>query len=110
MARLLVAVDPGAGIVPGELADAWNADSEASAAGTARVEAAAGRDFFPGLVELVIIPLVVNLASSAGYDLLKGLVARLRRGHEDAPPLEVADVPAGSGDVVIVVRVGGAPR
>jgi hypothetical protein len=86
VARLLVAVDPGAGMVPGELADAWNGDGEASAAGTARVEAAGRRDFFPGLVELVVIPLVVNLASSAGYDLLKGLIARLRRGQEDAPP------------------------
>jgi hypothetical protein len=110
MGRLLVAVDPGAGIVPGELAEAWNADGEASAAGTARVEAARERDFFPGLVELVVIPLVVNLASSAGYDLLKGLVARLRRRQKDAPPLEVAEVPVGSGDVVIVVRVGGASR
>jgi hypothetical protein len=108
MGRLLVAVDPGAGIAPGALADAWNADGEASAVGTARVEAAGGRDFFPGL-ELVVIPLVVNLASSGGYDLLKGLVGRLRRG-QDAPPVEVAEAPAGGGDVVIVIRAGGPPR
>jgi hypothetical protein len=106
MARLLVAVDPGAGIAPGVLADAWNADGEASAAGAARVEAAAERDFSPGLAELVVIPLAVNLASSAGYDLLRGLIARLRHPQEKAPPLEVADAPAGSDDVVIVVRVG----
>jgi predicted RNA-binding Zn ribbon-like protein len=105
MTRLLVAMEPGAGIAPEALADAWNADNEASAAGTARVEAAGGRDFFSGL-ELVVIPLAVNLASSASYDLLKGLVARLRHGQEDAPPLEVAEAPAGGGDVVIVVRAG----
>jgi tetratricopeptide (TPR) repeat protein len=53
MGQLLVALDPGAGIAPGALAEAWNADGEASAAGTARVvEAASRRDFFPGLVEL----------------------------------------------------------
>jgi hypothetical protein len=109
MGRLLVAVDPGAGISAGVLADAWNADAEASAAGTARVEAAGSRDFFPGLVELVVIPLAVNLASSAGYDLVKDLVARLRRG-QDAPPVEVANAAAGERDVVVVVRVGGAPR
>ena len=81
MTRLLVAVEPGAGIAPGALAEAWNADGEASAAGTARAEAAGGRDFFSGL-ELVVIPLAVNLASSASYDLLKGLISRLRRGQE----------------------------
>jgi hypothetical protein len=73
------------------------------------VEAASGRDFFSGL-ELVVIPLAVNLASSASYDLLKGLIARLRRGQGDAPPLEIADGPAGGGDVVVVVRVEGASR
>ena len=78
MDRLFVVVAPDTGIAPGALAAAWNADGEASAAGMARVEAAGGRDFFPGLVELVVIPLAVNLASSAGYDLLKGLIARLR--------------------------------
>ena len=109
MARLLVAVDPGAGIAPEALADAWNADDEASAAGTAQVEAASGRDFFSGL-ELVVIPLAVNLASSASYDLLKGLVTRLRRGQPDAPPVELAEAPAGGGDVVIVVRAGSASR
>ena len=109
MARLLVAVEPGAGIAPGVLAEAWNADGEASAAGTARVEAAGGRDFFSGL-ELVVIPLAVNLASSASYDLLKGLIARLRRGQGDAPPLDIADGPAGGGYMVVVVRVGGASR
>jgi hypothetical protein len=108
--RLLVAVDSGAGFAPATLADAWNADSEASAAGTARVEAAGARDFFPGMVELVVIPLAVNLASSISYDLLKGLVARLRREQEDAAALEVTDAPAGDGDVVIVVRVGSASR
>lgn len=109
MNRLLIAVDPGAGIAPGALADAWNADSEASAAGTARAETGGAGDFFPGLVELVVIPLVVNLASSASYDLLKNLITRLRHGREDAPPVEVAQAHAGSGDVIIVVRVERAP-
>ena len=92
MNRLLVVVDPGTGIAPGPLADAWNADGAASA-GAARVEAAGSDDFLPGLVELVVIPLTVNLASSAGYDLLKGLITRLRHGQKDAPPLEIARPP-----------------
>ena len=91
------------------LADAWNGDSEASAAGVARVEAAGAGDFFPGLVELVVTPLAINLGSSAGYDLLKTLIMRLRRGRENAPPVQVAEAPATDGDVVVVVRVGRAP-
>src|SRR5690349_9945229 len=109
MNRLLVAVDPGAEIAPRVLAEAWNADGEASALGAARVEAAGPGDFFTGLVELVVIPLAVNLASSVSYDLLKGLITRLRHGRQDAPSVELAEAPAGDGDVVIVVRVGRAP-
>ena len=106
MARLVVAVDPDAGIAPGALAEAWNGDSETSATGPARVDTVGGYDFFPGLVELIVIPLAVNLASSAAYDLLKGLVTRLRRGQDDGPPLEIVKTPTGGGDVVIVVRAG----
>ncbi len=105
MSRLLVAVDPSVGMTPEALANAWNADGEASAAGPAWVAAAGAGDFFPGLVELVVIPLAVNLASSAGYDLLKSLITRLRHGQKDAPPVELAEAPAGSGDVMVVVRV-----
>jgi DivIVA domain-containing protein len=102
---------PGTGIAPGALADAWNADREASAAGRARAEAAGGPDFFPGLVELfpglvglVVIPLAVNLASGAGHDLLKRLILSLRHDTSDASSVVMADFPVG-GDVVVVAGV-----
>jgi DivIVA domain-containing protein len=102
MARLLVVMHPDAGIPPGALANAWNADREASAAGRAQVEAA---DFWPALEELVVIPLAVSLASSARYDLLKRLTVSLRDGTGDASPVEIVDAPVGDGDVLVVVAV-----
>ena len=91
MSRLLIVVAPDAGIAPGAVAATWNADGAASAAGTAWLEAAGGDVFFPGLVELVVIPLAVNLAASAAYDLVKRLAARLRHAGCDEPRVERGD-------------------
>jgi len=107
MGRLLIVVAPDARIAPGAVAAAWNGDGAASTAGNARLEAAGGDVFFPGLVELVVVPLAVNLASSALYDLVKKVAARLRPAGGNEPRVERAEVPAGSGDVIIVIRRGG---
>jgi len=107
MGRIVIAVAPGAGFEPGAMAAAWNADPEASAAGTAGLEAAGGGGvFFPGVVDLVVIPLAVNLASSGAYDLAKKLAARLRPAAGDKPRVERPEVTAGGGDVIIVIRAG----
>jgi DivIVA domain-containing protein len=101
MARLVVvAMHPSARIAPGTLADAWNADREASAAGRAQVEAA---DVLPDLQEWVVIPLAVNLASSAGYDLLKRLILSLRDDTSDASSVEITNFPVGDVNFVVVV-------
>src|ERR1022692_2696508 len=57
MARLLIMLDPGAGVKPADVAAAWNADDEASAAGLARAETASGSEYLPGVMELIAIPL-----------------------------------------------------
>ena len=108
MARLLIALDPAAGVKPDELAAAWNADTEATVAGTARAEETGGEEFFTGVVELVVIPLLVNVASSAVYDLVKRLVTRLRSDRGKEPGLEITEVTTRDGDRVVVVRSGGA--
>jgi DivIVA domain-containing protein len=101
MAQLLVGMHRSAGIAAGALADAWNADREASAAGRAQVEAT---DFFPGLEEMVVIPLAVSLAWGTGHDLLKRLTVSLLDDAGDASRVEIANFPVG-GDVVAVVAV-----
>jgi hypothetical protein len=106
MGRIVIVVAPDAGCEPETVAAAWNADAEASAAGTAGTEAAGGDVFFPGLAELVVIPLTVNVASSAAYDLVKKLATRLRPPGKDEPRVERPEVTAGSGDVIIVIRGG----
>jgi hypothetical protein len=107
MSRLLIVVAPDAGIAPEAVAAAWNADGEASAAGMARLEAAVGDDFFPGPVELVVIPLAVDPASSAGYGRVKKLAARLRPAGGDELRVKRAEAPTDRGEVIVVIRGGG---
>ncbi len=109
MARLLIALDPDAGVTPAELAAAWNGDTEALAAGTARAEEAGGEEFFTGVLELVVVPLLVNVASNAVSALVGKLVARLRPDRGDGPGLEITEVTTREGDRVVVVRSGEAP-
>ena len=105
MGRIVIVAAPSAGFAPESVAVAWNADAEASAVGMARVEAAKGDHFFPGLVELVVIPLAVNVASSAVYDLVKELAVRLRTTIDaDEPRVEQPEVTPGGTDVIIVIR------
>lgn len=104
--RLVVAVDPSVGVEAGVFASAWDADAEAAVLGSAVVEAAGGRAFVPGLVELVAIPLAVNLASSA----LCALVARLIGARKDhGVDVEVVEVTVTDGDRVVVVRTSRGP-
>lgn len=105
MVRLLVALDPGAGVRPAQLAAAWNADAEASVVGVARVEATGGGEFLPGVLELIVVPLAVNVASSAVYDLVRRLATRLRPERDKGLCMEVAELTS-SDDHVVVVRLG----
>jgi hypothetical protein len=106
MTRLLIALDPGAEMKPAELAEAWNADADAKAAGTAEMEASRG-EFLPGVMEFIVVPLAVNLASSAACDLVRKLVNRLRPERDEGADLEVTEVTTRDGDRLVVVRLGG---
>jgi hypothetical protein len=99
--RLLVALDPGVEVTPDELVTAWRGDSEAASLGAATVEPADGRQYLPGLMELITIPLAVNVASNIIYDLLRRLASRARNQEQD---LEVMEVTTAQGDRVVVVR------
>lgn len=104
--RVVVAVDPSVGVDARAFASAWQADAEARGLGLAVVEPAGGRALVPGLVELVAIPLAVNLASSA----LCALVARLISARKsDGVDVEVVEVTVADGDRVVVVRSSRGP-
>lgn len=107
--RVLVAVDPAIDVAPVELVARWEADDEARELGAAELEPVSGRVFVPGLVELVAIPLVVNVASSALCALVKRLVAG-RSGEDESTGLDVVEVQLRDGDRVIVVRGTRAAR
>lgn len=103
MNRLLVALDASVGVDPAEFVEAWAADEEASRSGSASVVPAGGGTFLPSGLELVAIPLAVNLASGVVYDLLRRLVSRSR--PKVAEELELTEVSSASGDRLVVVRV-----
>ena len=104
MPELLVALDRGIGVPPAMLAAAWNADRDSCAVGSARVGFDGRGNFLPGGLELVIIPLAVNLASSAVYDLIRKLVRDLRHGEDNSRAIELIEITTSSGDRVVVVR------
>jgi hypothetical protein len=105
MVRLAVVLDRDLGIGVDALAAAWDADDEARHLGPAEVEPAGAGVFQPGLIELVAIPLAVNVASGALYDLLKRLITKLRgAGKASSEELEIVEVETASGHRLIVVR------
>lgn len=106
MNRLLLALDPDAGMSPAALAAAWNANDRAALAGIARVETAGPGEFIPGVVELVVVPLAVNLASNAVYDLVKRVLNDLRHDSGQSPEPELPQARTSGGDLVVVIRVG----
>ncbi|WP_433116677.1 hypothetical protein [Micromonospora sp. CA-246542] len=103
MARLVVAVDPALGVEPVTLAKAWDSDEESAALGAASVQRAAPETLLPGLAELVLVPLAVNLASGLLYDLVRRLVVQ-QRPAVDVTELELTETRSGD-DRVVVVRV-----
>ena len=104
MGRLEVVLDPGVGVSAADLAAVWDRDDVAREVGLAAVGTARPGDFF-GVVELVVVPLAVNLASSAITALLGRLVAGLRAGEPEHPGLEFAEMTRADGDRVVVVRL-----
>jgi hypothetical protein len=103
MARLVVAVDPAVGVEPAAFAKAWAGDEEAAALGEASLQQSAPGSFFPGLAELIWVPLAVNLASSVVYSLVRRLIVQ-QRPAVDVTELELAETMSGD-DRVVVVRV-----
>jgi hypothetical protein len=103
MGQALVVVDRGVGFGPGELAAWWGEDAEAVGLGQASVQEGVNPAFGPEIFEWVAIPLGVNLASSALYDLVKRLVTRSRAATQEGA-VEIVHSTTGEGDPVVVVR------
>lgn len=107
MARVLLLVDPAVGVSPTEVVKAWSADPPVvdGAPGTGpAVEALRGRVFMPGVLELVVLPVAVNLASAALLELALSLVRRARPPAEDDGDLEVVESTDEEGNRLLVVR------
>lgn len=106
MTRLLLVVEPDLGVTAADVAQAWDRDEAARELGAAAVEEQGGGGFFPGLIELVVVPLAVNLASSVVYDTARRVVDRLRGNGAGSGMEELEYVEHTSGDDrVVVVRV-----
>jgi hypothetical protein len=103
MARVLVLVDPDVGVSPAELVNAWASDPP-SAGGQVVVEPAQGRVMLPGVLELLVLPVAVNLASSALYDLVRSWVGRARGPAKPVEDFETAESTDAQGNRVVVIR------
>lgn len=101
MARVLVLVDPGVGVSPSDLVKVWS-PAPPAAEGPVRVEAVRGRVMLPGVLEVLALPVAVNLASSALFELVRSWVVRARGSDEVA--FEVVESTDDQGNRVVVVR------
>jgi hypothetical protein len=104
---LVVAIDRGVDVDPAGFAASWDEDEEARALGRAVVENPPPGSFLPDVLALVVIPLVVNLASSGVYDLVRRLVSKERTGGPDHPELHLVEIADADGDRILVVRLAG---
>jgi hypothetical protein len=108
--RLLVALDAGVGVDPASFAAAWDGDEEALAVGGAsKLEPVPSGTFMPGVLLLVVIPIAVNLASTALTALVSRLAERAKRQSVPREPFEVVEMETAAGDRIIVVRPVSAP-
>jgi hypothetical protein len=105
MGRLVIALGTDVGVSPSQLALAWDNDEEARSVGKASVDSPAQGMFLADILALVVIPLLVNVGSSAAYALVERLVLKARHPGPDRPELELLEVTAASGDRILVVRV-----
>lgn len=102
MGRVLVGLDPALEMSPANLAAGWDADERARAHGAAEQDAAPSGEFFPGLLELVVLPVAVNLASSVLYDLVKRVI---RQARPESRELELLETTTARGDRLVMVRL-----
>jgi hypothetical protein len=107
---LVVAVDRAVGVSPAEVAAAWDGDPEARKAGLTSLEEPRRGEFLGDVLALVVIPLAVNLASSAACALVGRVVGKVRSPQPDAGEVEVVAAAGAGGDLMVVVRVAGARR
>lgn len=104
MGRVLVGLDPALGMSAADLAASWGADERARASAAAEQDAAPSGEFFPGLLELVVLPVAVNLVSSVLYDLVKRAIRRAQPEPPERCELELLETTTPQGDRLLVVR------
>lgn len=80
-----VAISPDLGITAEEFARAWNADPDTHELATAHfAEEKASQFIDPSLLIAALLSVPANVASAALYDLIKGVIDRLRREKNQA--------------------------
>ena len=105
MSRLLIAINAAVGVRAEDLAMAWELDDEAAAIGPMKVVDSSAEVLLPGVVELVALPIALNVASNVLYDLLRRLLSRGPRPTTELADFEFMEATTDSGDRVVIVRV-----
>lgn len=104
MDRVVVMVDPAAGVSALAFSAAWFQDDGARELGTPSVEAAPPGQFLPGVVELVVIPLLVGVAGDALGRLVRRVLDRARQSAPAEPDVAVTAA-GGDGGADVLVEV-----
>ena len=73
-----IALSPDLNITPEEFADAWNEAAETRNAATVRLAQTKGAQFLDPLLAGALLSVPASVASSAIYELIKGVIHRLQ--------------------------------
>ncbi|WP_089158127.1 hypothetical protein [Micromonospora sp. NBS 11-29] len=103
MNHTVVAVDASVGVSAAAFVKAWNEEPDAAEAGPAELAHVPPGSFLPGVTELVVVPLAVNLAAAVVYDLVRRVLRRAGTRRE-VSEVEVVEFTSADGDRVVVAR------
>ena len=76
MEEYYIALSPALGLSPSEFVTAWNEEEEYRAVAAARLVPPASQQYDFNLFADIVLALVINLASSTVYDLIKKALAK----------------------------------
>ena len=101
-----IVVAPEVGVSPEAFALAWNADAQSSVAAEARVEAQPGASYDPVGISTVVVDLLIGVAGSALYDLVRHVLAQAldQPSAQQRIAIQQIDRPDGTHTLVVTIK------
>lgn len=100
-----IVLPPEIGVSAEAFADAWNTDQQSSVVAEARVEPAPTRSYDPLTVSTVAVNLLLGVAGSALYELVKHVLSQALAQSSATERIEVREIDQPDGTRLLVVHI-----